>query len=111
MMRIITCDKGEASTSVWNVGVVKADVLSWIEVAYSKQGIPISQKCSWPFQETGKLGCETSRVPIEQNHKIGSNEKSQQVETSGNTSKTFLIMSSVWLVSSFMIHEKDIYRH
>ncbi|RDX90757.1 Copia protein, partial [Mucuna pruriens] len=44
-----------------------------IEVAYSKQGIFISQRkyILDLLKETGKLGCKTSRVPIEQNHRIG----------------------------------------
>ncbi|RDY01436.1 hypothetical protein CR513_15229, partial [Mucuna pruriens] len=43
-----------------------------IEVAYSKQGIFISQMKNVLdlLKETGKLGCKTSRVPIEQNHRI-----------------------------------------
>ncbi|RDX84623.1 Copia protein, partial [Mucuna pruriens] len=47
-----------------------------IEVAYSKQGIFISQRkyVLDLLKETGKLGCKISRVPIEQNHKIGCEE-------------------------------------
>nr|KYP41329.1 Copia protein [Cajanus cajan] len=47
-----------------------------IEVVYSKKGIFISQKkyVLDLLKETGKLGCRTSTVPIEQNHKIGSEE-------------------------------------
>ncbi|RDX77240.1 Copia protein, partial [Mucuna pruriens] len=43
-----------------------------IEVAYSKQGIFISQRkyVLDLLKETGKLGCKTSGVPIEQNHRI-----------------------------------------
>ncbi|RDX82677.1 hypothetical protein CR513_36506, partial [Mucuna pruriens] len=46
-----------------------------IEVAYSKQGIFISQRkyVLDLFKETGKL-CKTSRVPIEHNHRIGCEE-------------------------------------
>ncbi|RDX83657.1 hypothetical protein CR513_35392, partial [Mucuna pruriens] len=47
-----------------------------IEVAYSKQGIFISRR-KYVFnllKETGKLGYKTLRVPIEQNHRIGSEE-------------------------------------
>ncbi|RDX87111.1 putative mitochondrial protein, partial [Mucuna pruriens] len=47
-----------------------------IEIAYSKQGIFISQRkyVLDLLKETRKLGCKTSRVPIEQNHKIGCEE-------------------------------------
>nr|KYP62702.1 Copia protein [Cajanus cajan] len=47
-----------------------------IEVAYSKNGIFISQRkyVLDLLKETGKLGCRTSMVPIEQNHRIGSEE-------------------------------------
>nr|KYP50092.1 hypothetical protein KK1_028166 [Cajanus cajan] len=47
-----------------------------IEIAYSKNGIFISQRkyVLDLLKETGKLGCRTSTVPIEQNHKIGSEE-------------------------------------
>ncbi|RDY10339.1 putative mitochondrial protein, partial [Mucuna pruriens] len=47
-----------------------------IEVAYSKQGIFISQRkyVLDLLKETGKLGCKISRVPIEQNHRIGCEE-------------------------------------
>ncbi|RDX98200.1 hypothetical protein CR513_18909, partial [Mucuna pruriens] len=47
-----------------------------IEVAYSKQGIFIFQRkyVLDLLKETGKLGCKTSGVPIEQNHMIGSEE-------------------------------------
>nr|KYP73849.1 Retrovirus-related Pol polyprotein from transposon TNT 1-94 [Cajanus cajan] len=47
-----------------------------IEVAYSKNGIFISQRkyVLDLLKETGKLGCRTSTVPIEQNHRIGSEE-------------------------------------
>ncbi|RDX69466.1 putative mitochondrial protein, partial [Mucuna pruriens] len=47
-----------------------------IGVAYFKQGMFISQrKYVLDFlKETGKLGCKTSRVAIEQNHRIGSEE-------------------------------------
>ncbi|RDX99177.1 putative mitochondrial protein, partial [Mucuna pruriens] len=49
-----------------------------IEVAYSKQGIFISQRkyVLDILKQTGKLGCKTSGVPIEQNHRIGSEESS-----------------------------------
>nr|KYP35648.1 Retrovirus-related Pol polyprotein from transposon TNT 1-94 [Cajanus cajan] len=48
-----------------------------IEVAYSKNGIFISQRkyVLDLLKETGKLGCRTSTVPIEQNHRIGSEER------------------------------------
>nr|KYP62611.1 Retrovirus-related Pol polyprotein from transposon TNT 1-94 [Cajanus cajan] len=47
-----------------------------IEVAYSKNGIFISQRkyVLDLLKETGKLGCKTSTVPIEQNYRIGSEE-------------------------------------
>ncbi|RDX75758.1 putative mitochondrial protein, partial [Mucuna pruriens] len=49
-----------------------------IEVAYSKQGISISQRkyVLNLLKETGKLGCKTSGVPIEQNYRIGCEESS-----------------------------------
>lgn len=53
-----------------------------MEVAYSKQGIFISQKkyVLDLLKETGKLGCKPTRVPIEQNHRIGSDEESPRVD-------------------------------
>ncbi|RDX67909.1 hypothetical protein CR513_53160, partial [Mucuna pruriens] len=47
-----------------------------IKVAYSKQGIFISQRkyVLDLLKETGKLGCNTLGVPIEQNHRIGCKE-------------------------------------
>nr|KYP41563.1 hypothetical protein KK1_037045 [Cajanus cajan] len=47
-----------------------------IEVTYSKKGIFISQRkyVLDLLKEIRKLGCRTSRVPIEQNHRIGSVE-------------------------------------
>ncbi|RDX94047.1 Copia protein, partial [Mucuna pruriens] len=47
-----------------------------IKVAYSKQGIFISQRkyILDLLKETGKLGCKTSEIPVEQNHRIGSEE-------------------------------------
>ncbi|RDX67459.1 Copia protein, partial [Mucuna pruriens] len=47
-----------------------------IEVAYSKQGIFISQRkyVLDLLKETGKFGFKTSGVPIEQNHRIGCEE-------------------------------------
>ncbi|RDX65732.1 hypothetical protein CR513_55583, partial [Mucuna pruriens] len=47
-----------------------------IEVAYSKQGIFISQRkfVLDLLKEIGKLGCKISMVPIEQNHRIGCEE-------------------------------------
>ncbi|RDX71963.1 hypothetical protein CR513_48619, partial [Mucuna pruriens] len=47
-----------------------------IEVAYSKQGIFISQRkyVLGLLKETGKLGYNISRVPIGQNHRIGCEE-------------------------------------
>ena len=32
------------------------------------------------LKEVDKLGCKTSRVPIEQNHKIGNDEENPKVE-------------------------------
>ena len=53
-----------------------------IEVAYSKQGIFISQRkyILDLLKETGKLGCKATGVPIEQNHRIGSDEESPKVD-------------------------------
>ena len=53
-----------------------------IEVAYSRQGIFISQrKYILDFlKETGKLGCKPTGVPIEQNHRIGNDEGNPKVE-------------------------------
>lgn len=52
-----------------------------MEVAYSKQGIFISQRkyVLDLLKETSKLGCKSTRVPIEQNHRIGSDEESPRV--------------------------------
>nr|KYP52093.1 hypothetical protein KK1_026003 [Cajanus cajan] len=49
-----------------------------IEVVYSKYEIFISQRkyVLDLLKETRKLGCRTSTVPIEQNHRIGSEESS-----------------------------------
>ncbi|RDX75391.1 hypothetical protein CR513_44736, partial [Mucuna pruriens] len=54
-----------------------------IEVAYSKQDIFISQRkyILDLLKETRKLGCQTSEVPIEQNHRIGC-EESPTIEKS-----------------------------
>jgi len=53
-----------------------------IEVAYSRQGIFISQRkyILDLFKETGKLGCKTTGWPIEQNHRIGNDEENPKVE-------------------------------
>lgn len=53
-----------------------------IEVAYSKQGIFISQRkyVLDLLQETGKLGCKPASVPIEQNHRISFEEESDKVD-------------------------------
>ena len=52
-----------------------------IEVAYSRQGIFISQRkyILYLLKET-KLGCKTTEVPIEQNHKIRNDEENSKVE-------------------------------
>ncbi|XP_057720233.1 uncharacterized mitochondrial protein AtMg00810-like [Arachis stenosperma] len=53
-----------------------------IEVAYSRQGIFISQRkyILDLLKEIGKLDCKITRVPIEQNHRIGNDEESPKVE-------------------------------
>jgi len=53
-----------------------------IEVAYSRQGIFISQRkyILDLIKETGKLGCKTTEVPIEQNHRIRNDEENLKVE-------------------------------
>src|SRR4030042_386896 len=53
-----------------------------IEVAYSQQGIFISQRkyVLDLLQETSKLGCKPSSVPIEQNHRISFEEESAKVD-------------------------------
>jgi len=53
-----------------------------IEVAYSRQGIFISQRkyILDLLKDTGKLGCKTTEVPIEQNHRIGNDEENPKVE-------------------------------
>jgi len=53
-----------------------------IEVAYSRQGFFISQKkCIIDLlKETGKLGCKTTKVSIDQNHRIGNDEENPKVE-------------------------------
>ena len=51
-----------------------------IEVAYSRQGIFISQRKYILDKETGKLGCKTTGVPIKQNHRIGNDEENPKVE-------------------------------
>ncbi|RDY11219.1 hypothetical protein CR513_04153, partial [Mucuna pruriens] len=55
----------------------KVEILPWIEVAYSKQGIVISQRkyVLDLLKEIGKLGCKTLGVPIEQNYRIGCKER------------------------------------
>ncbi|RDY14844.1 putative mitochondrial protein, partial [Mucuna pruriens] len=52
-----------------------------IKVAYSKQGISQRKYVLNLLKEIEKLGCKTSGVPIEQNHRIGC-EESQIVEKS-----------------------------
>lgn len=53
-----------------------------IEVAYSKQGIFISQRkyVLDLLKETGKLGCKPTSVPIEQNYRISFEEISKKVD-------------------------------
>ena len=53
-----------------------------IEVAYSRQSIFISQRkyIINLLKETGKLGCKTTEVPIEQNHRIENDEENPKVE-------------------------------
>jgi len=53
-----------------------------IEVACSRQGIFFSQRkyILDLLKETGKLGCKTTEVPIEQNHRIGNDEENPKVE-------------------------------
>ncbi|RDX92968.1 hypothetical protein CR513_24839, partial [Mucuna pruriens] len=69
-----------------------------IEVAYSKQGIFISQRkyVLDLLKETRKLGCKTLGVPIEQNHRVGC-EESPAIEKSQYQR---LILSM--LISQFM---------
>nr|KYP34599.1 hypothetical protein KK1_044433 [Cajanus cajan] len=56
--------------------LVKLNYFLGKEVAYSKNGIFISQRkyVLDLLKEIGKLGCRTSTIPIEQNHRIGSEE-------------------------------------
>ncbi|WVY94335.1 hypothetical protein V8G54_033423 [Vigna mungo] len=67
-------DKLAAQFEMKNLGKLK--YFLGIEVAYSKKGIFISQRkyVLDLLKETGKLGCKTSTVPIEQNHKMGCEE-------------------------------------
>ena len=53
-----------------------------IEVAYSRQGIFISQRkyILDLLKEASKLDCKTTRAPIEQNHRIRNDEESPKVE-------------------------------
>ena len=53
-----------------------------IEVAYSRQGTFISQRKHILdlLKEASKLDCKTTRAPIEQNHWIGNDEESPEVE-------------------------------
>jgi len=53
-----------------------------IEVAYSKQGIFISQRkyILDLLKEIGKLGSRPSNTPIEQNHKLGAQEDGSVVD-------------------------------
>jgi len=52
-----------------------------IKVAYSKKDIFISQRkyVADLLKETGMIDCKTTQVPIEQNHRIGSDEGSSTV--------------------------------
>ncbi|RDY03583.1 putative mitochondrial protein, partial [Mucuna pruriens] len=66
--------------------IVKMNTLKYflgVEVAYPKQGIFISQKkyVLDLLKEIGKLGCQTSRVSIKQNHSIEC-EESPTIEKS-----------------------------
>jgi len=60
----------------------KLEYFLGIEVAYSRQGIFISQNkyILDLLKETGMLGCKTTGVPIEQNHRIGNDEENPKVE-------------------------------
>ena len=53
-----------------------------IKVAYSRQGIFISQRkyIIDLLKETGKLGCKTTGVQIEKNHRIENDEENPKVE-------------------------------
>lgn len=53
-----------------------------IEVAYSKQGIFISQRkyVLDLLKEAEKLGCKTTSVPNEKNHKMSNEEGSPKVD-------------------------------
>ncbi|XP_040868452.1 uncharacterized protein [Glycine max] len=53
-----------------------------IEVAYSRQGIFISQRkyILYLLKEVGELGCKTTGAPIEQNHWIENDEENSKIE-------------------------------
>jgi len=63
-----------------NLGKIK--YFLGIEVEYSRQCIFISQRkyILDLLKEADKLGCKTTRAPIEQNHMIGNDEESPKVE-------------------------------
>ncbi|RDY07705.1 hypothetical protein CR513_08152, partial [Mucuna pruriens] len=79
-----------------------------IKVAYSKQRIFISQRKNVLdlLKEIGKLGCKTSRVPIEQNHRIGC-EESPTIEKS---QCQILPMLLLWSANLCMISRKGTFR-
>jgi len=91
-----------------------------IEVAYSRQDIFISQRkyILGPLKKTGKLGCKTTEVRIEQNHTIGNDEENPKVEKTQyqrlvgkliylSHTRPNIAMQLVWLANSCMIQEKD----
>ncbi|RDX99738.1 Copia protein, partial [Mucuna pruriens] len=69
--------KGELATQFEMKELGKLKYFLGIDVTYFKQGIFISQRkyVLDLLKETGKLGGKTSRVPIEQNHRIECEER------------------------------------
>jgi len=69
-----------AQFEIKNLGKLK--YFLGIEVAYSRQGIFISQRkyILDLLKETGKLGCKTTGVSIKQNHRIGNDKENPKVK-------------------------------
>ena len=73
--------EGEIDNSILDEGSWEAEVLVW-DNGCSRHDIFISQRkyILDLLKETGKLGCKTTKVPIEQNHRIGNDEENPKVE-------------------------------
>lgn len=68
---------------IWNKRVGISQVFPWDRgcLFQKRDCIPQRKNILDLLKEIGKLGCKTSRVPIQQNHKIGNEENSYVEKT------------------------------